>query len=330
MRGARFWVRILVCLAASARAETPAGIYAIGIPADLGLVAPNGDSELCEVADGTEICLSASVAADVSGAVGGEGALTLEGELEGELALEIVGRVGGTTEKPKTKLELTVAGSVTAPEGALDVEGHGRMSCKLDPDAVEAMRCKGRVKLCAFLASRRVDCERVPFDLPLEFEREPFVLSLALATAQNGAVSGEAILAIGGVAAGGSSVAGKYKSAADTSNLKLTSTTPGADTKIRLRKLGLAAGQATGGTMKFKIAGQKGVVTLPAALPATPMAIPGTTFPGHGTCIRGGFCDVSQDTSALFVNPLPVAVRFDDTVFSGILGATTRLRDAAR
>ena len=52
--------------------------------------------------------------------------------------------------------------------------------------------------------------------------------------------------------------------------------------------------------------------------------------PGHGARIKGGFCDVNQDTAALFNggrnNPQMV---IDDTIFFGILGSPTRSRNAS-
>jgi hypothetical protein len=70
----------------------------------------------------------------------------------------------------------------------------------------------------------------------------------------------------------------------------------------------LAGGGASGGVVLFKVAGQKGRAALPVA----------TTFKGHGTCIRGGFCDVNQDTGGLFTgDPAPAPI--DGTIFFPIL-----------
>jgi hypothetical protein len=56
------------------------------------------------------------------------------------------------------------------------------------------------------------------------------------------------------------------------------------------------------------------------------LAINGETFPGHGACIRGGFCDVNQDTAFLFTGKNNPQMVFDNTIFFGILGAATRSR----
>jgi hypothetical protein len=53
-------------------------------------------------------------------------------------------------------------------------------------------------------------------------------------------------------------------------------------------------------------------------------AMAGKKFPGHGSCINGGFCDTRADTSTLFGGHAVPQFVFDDTIFFGILGAASR------
>lgn len=55
-------------------------------------------------------------------------------------------------------------------------------------------------------------------------------------------------------------------------------------------------------------------------------AMNGDKFPGHGACIRGGFCDTAADTSNFFTGKKNPQFVFDDTIFFGILGAASRTR----
>jgi len=59
-------------------------------------------------------------------------------------------------------------------------------------------------------------------------------------------------------------------------------------------------------------------------------AMTGETFPGHGACIRGGFCDTNQDTGFIFTGHNNPQLVFDDTVFFGILGAASRTRGTSQ
>jgi hypothetical protein len=59
------------------------------------------------------------------------------------------------------------------------------------------------------------------------------------------------------------------------------------------------------------------------------LAMNGTGFPGHGSCIDGAFCDVNQDTATLFTGHLNPAMVIDNTIFFGILVGQTRSRSAS-
>ncbi len=58
-------------------------------------------------------------------------------------------------------------------------------------------------------------------------------------------------------------------------------------------------------------------------------AMTGQKFKGHGFCIKGGFCDVNQDTASLFSGKNNPAMVIDDTIFFGILVGSTRSRSAS-
>jgi hypothetical protein len=55
-------------------------------------------------------------------------------------------------------------------------------------------------------------------------------------------------------------------------------------------------------------------------------AIDGKKFPGHGACIRGGFCDVNNDTGFLFTGENNPNFEIDNTIFFGNLGGASRTR----
>jgi hypothetical protein len=59
------------------------------------------------------------------------------------------------------------------------------------------------------------------------------------------------------------------------------------------------------------------------------LAMNGRGFKGHGTCIDGAFCDVNQDTAALFTGQNNPAMVIDNTIFFGILVTQTRSRSAS-
>lgn len=56
------------------------------------------------------------------------------------------------------------------------------------------------------------------------------------------------------------------------------------------------------------------------------LAMDGEKFPGHGACIRGGFCDTAADTANFFTGKNNPQFVFDNTIFFGILGAASRTR----
>jgi uncharacterized protein DUF1302 len=58
-------------------------------------------------------------------------------------------------------------------------------------------------------------------------------------------------------------------------------------------------------------------------------AMNGRSFPGHGSCIDGAFCDVNQDTASLFTGKNNPQMVIDNIIFFGILGAQDRSRSAS-
>ncbi len=317
-------VCLVVLLGSSARAETPAGEYTIAVSEDDGLVFPSGViEELCVVdpAD-QEICVSGDVATDASGAVTGSAALILTGPISLDLALVLDGRLAGSTLNPKAVIDFSAAGIALVddpnqptdpnlppnPPLEFDVDGSGRMKCKLDLEDPEQLLCTGKARLCVFDEDgKKLGCDRLPFATPLDFVRTPFDIHLDLATDAKNVVAGDAEVLIGAAPVFAYTAKGKYKPTADTTNLKLASADTTVKTKIALKKVQLAGGAAGGGAVVFKIAGQKGAVLL------TPL-----TLKAHGVCARGGFCDVNDDTALLFTgSPSPLLP--GDTIFFGIL-----------
>jgi hypothetical protein len=302
---ARLLFVLVLGLASLAAAEPPAGGYSIAVGEADGLVLPSGAfPETCVDGPDGHVCLAGAYDSDATGALTGAAALTLDDPpfmLEAAFVLE--GQMAGSTLAPKAVLELEGMGSASIPDPndpndpnlpplEFDVEGTGRMKCKLDLAALEdRLLCKGKVRLCVFDGDGvKRGCENVRLLLPLEFESVPFEIQLDLATSESGQVSGEGAVLIDAAPPLAYTAAGRHKPSSDVTNLKLTGSDPLLKTYVKLKKTVLAGGGASGGVVLFKVAGQKGRVALPAA----------TTFTGHGTCIRGAFCDVNQDTSQLF------------------------------
>jgi hypothetical protein len=67
----------------------------------------------------------------------------------------------------------------------------------------------------------------------------------------------------------------------------------------------------------------------PYGAQAVARTIPGQPVPGHAPCMAGAFCDVNQDSTALFTSQSNPTMIIDDTVFFGILTDSTRSRDGA-
>jgi Protein of unknown function (DUF1302) len=59
------------------------------------------------------------------------------------------------------------------------------------------------------------------------------------------------------------------------------------------------------------------------------LAMRGQSFPGHGACIDGAFCDVNQDTAFIFTGSNNPGMVIDNTIFFGILVGQTRSRSAS-
>jgi hypothetical protein len=178
-----------------------------------------------------------------------------------DIDLVLDGAIAGSTVKPKVVLDFTADGTATDGIDTLDVEGAGRMKCKLDVNP-SPLFCKGKAKICAFDGADRVGCARLPFATVLEFERTPFDIQLVLATDDRNVVTGDADVLIDAVPAASYLAKGKYKPTADTTNLKLTGTDPALKTKLALKKGALAGGGASAGTLVFKVAGQTGKVEI--------------------------------------------------------------------
>ena len=301
----------LCLLAARAWAEPPSGSYVI--PIAPGLVFPSGAApETCEVTSEGTVCFSTNVATDATGAVTGGGAITIDGTVTADIALTLDGRVSGTTDKPKVKLGFLAAGTAMQGMTALDVRGKGKVKCALAAPGADALSCRGKLKLCAFLGNQKVDCAKMPLEAQLAIERTLFEINLNLVTGLNGGLTGTANVDVGGPAIASYAAKGKYKASADTANAVLKGTSGSAKTKIVLKKVVFEAGSASSGQVVFKLAGQKGKVELPAIVPlARPTCQP-----------AGSFCDVNPDSASLFTSPdNPPPPSNGDTLLFGILGA---------
>jgi hypothetical protein len=290
-----------------AAAEVPSGAYAIQVNGDSGLVLPTGGAEVC---DGG-VCVSTDVTTDADGIVSGSGNVSIDSGATADIDLDLVGRVSGTTAKPKLVLAFAAAGQANG----VGVAGKGQLKCALGSDP-NALDCTGKAKLCAFQLGHKLGCEKLPFAAQVAFARQPFELDLDLQTVLAGTVTGEAGAQVGAITLASYVVKGKYKASTDASTLALKSQDPAQKTKVALKKVVLAAGGPTSGTAVFKLMGQKGRVELPSIAPTARTRCP----------VAGSFCDVNQDTAALFVSPPDDPLIIDDTLFFGILGAQTRSR----
>jgi hypothetical protein len=242
-----------------AAAEVPSGGYTIAINGDSGLIVPTGEGEVCEGG----VCVSTDVTTNPNGIVSGSGNVAINGGTTADIDLELVGRVSGTTAKPKLVLGFLAEGQANG----VDVAGKGSLKCALG-SAPAALDCSGKAKLCAFQLGHKLGCEKLPFATQVAFVRQPFELDLDLSTVLSETVTGEAGARIGAITIASYIVKGKYKAGDDASTLVLKSTDPGVKTKVSLKKVVLAAGAPTAGTAVFKLMGQKGTVELPSIAPA--------------------------------------------------------------
>jgi hypothetical protein len=263
--GLRIYVFCLAAvLAASARAEMPAGEYTIPIGGVNGLAFPVGDvPEECLTEDGAEVCFSASADTDASGHVTGMGVITIDdGFNSADLDLALDGAVGGSTAKPKAALHVAVTGTGFIAGMDVTFSGVGRVKCKIDRLDPDSLFCKGKAKVCVFDGGDRLGCEGLPFESSFPIERTPFDIQVVVATDMRNVVTGTGDVLIEDAPAYSYVAKGKYKPTADTTNLKLTGTDPAVKTKIGMKKMVLEAGGATSGTIAFKVAGQTGKVVI--------------------------------------------------------------------
>ncbi len=241
-----------------AGAEEPSGGYTIEINGESGLIVPTGEAEVCE--DG--VCVSTDVTTSVSGLVSGSGAVAIESDAT-NIDLQLVGRVSGSTAKPKLVLVFLAEGDADG----VDLQGKGKLKCALG-SAPGLLECTGKAKVCAFELGQKLGCEKLPFATQVAFLRQPFALDLDLDTILGRTVTGDAAARIGAITIASYVAKGKYKSSADTSTLVLKGADKSLKTKVALKKVVLAEGGPTAGTAVFKLMGQKGVVELPSIAPA--------------------------------------------------------------
>lgn len=256
---------LAVLTARIAAAEVPSGSYAIDIGAEQSILVPaNVEASSCETADDVTICLSGELATNGAGVITGSGLATFTGGIEGDLAIGFTGKVAGAATRPRVSLSLDLTGELTSDGVTLDVEASSRTKCGQDLLA-GGFACVGKMKLCAFYHGQRVGCESGLINFEIEDDGGPWQLRLDLATDPAGVVSGtaEVELATGEIYAYG--VTGKYNARSGTADLRLVGSGAALGSKLRLSKVSLLGGTATGGRLDFQVAGQKGKASLPAA-----------------------------------------------------------------
>ena len=275
-----------------ARAEPPSGSYAIDLPADPGIVLPTDLEENdCETVEGVTICASGQLTTDGAGAIGGDAMLAFSGEIEGELAGYFDGKVAGQAGDPRVTLSMLLEGELTSQGQALEILASSRARCARNALA-GGFDCSGSVKLCAYYFGARIGCESEAIAYFVEDEHRSVAAALGRLDHRpgrggDGHGRGRTLeragvqlrrhrqvqLAQGQLVA----EAGRARTARGS--------------KLRLASVALSGGAATGGTLDYQIAGQKGRATLP--LPA-PVVFVGST------CLRGAFCDTAADTANFF------------------------------
>jgi hypothetical protein len=307
-----------------AGAEPPSGSYLIPVGGEHALHLPGGvGSPTCETDAGVTVCFSGLLGADASGAVTGEAAAEYSGDVDGDLDAVFTGAMRGSAADTRLRLAMTLTGELSSDGVALEIESRGRWRCTPNQTS-RGFDCSGRVRRCVFDGERHLGCEAEHSHLALGDSGGPWLLYLELATGANGGIGGTAavILATGQVL--DYALDGRYDARTDTAKLRLVGAGEAQGSELRLSKLSLADGAATGGELRYRIAGQRGETQLPA--PTDPIG--GEVFPGHGTCPRGGFCDTNADTGGLFGGGDDEAEpgTFADTIFFPILGGASRLR----
>lgn len=265
---------MLLGVASAAVAEPPSGNYVIEVGGeDLRLTLAHGDAEVCEVEPEGEICVTTTAGTAAWGAVGGTGALTLTGDLEGVISFAFSAFMHGTPSKPKLKKpKIYGNGVLSDSSSSFDVEIEGRMKCKLDPALPDRFECNAKTRLCAVVAGRKIDCTSISFPVPIAAEEAPpFQVNLALETDAAGAITGtaEVIVEVGDDVPFYNPESfdfavrkGKYVSSNDTSKIDFRVTAGDLSNKLALKNVVFESGIATRGNMKFNVTGQKGLVQI--------------------------------------------------------------------
>lgn len=305
----------------AAGADQPSGSYWIAVGGEHAIVLPvEVGGPACQSGGGVTVCFSGALSAAASGDVSGAALAEFSGDVAGSLAATFTGSVGGSAADTKLRLAMTMTGEVLSGGVTLDVEARGRWRC-VENATSRGFRCSGRMKRCLFDAGRRLGCESEASELQLADAGGRWLLDLELATDENGIVGGSAVVYLSTGHMLAYELSGRYHAHSDTTKLRLVGVGEAQSSELELSKLSLSDGTATAGVLRYRIAGQRGRTLLPA--PAGPIG--GETFPGHGQCIRGGFCDTNADTGGFFSGqggPGTIA----DTIFFPILGGASRLR----
>jgi hypothetical protein len=301
----------------AAGAEQPSGAYVIQVGGEHAIYLPTEvGGPACQTDGGVTACFSGAISADASGKVTGTAVAEFSGDVEGDLAATFSGRLSGSTADTKLRLAMHMTGEVSSGGALLDVKARGRWRC-VEDTTLGGFSCSGRLRRCMFDGGQRLGCESERSSLHLREQGGLWAVYLELSTDAKGIVGGTATVFLSTGAVLDYELAGKYNARTDTAKLRLVGTGEAQGSELELSTLSLSNSTATAGELRYRIAGQKGRTLLPA--PTSPRP-----FPGHGTCIPGGFCDTNSDTGGLFGGQGQTGT-IADTIFFPILGGVSRL-----
>jgi len=265
----------VVLLAAGARAERPAGTYALTIGGAAGVILPKGEVTCAEPGQTPTSCVTTTVATDPAGAITGTGHFTRTSDVPGsfsfDLEMSFEGRMSGRIGDPRGRSKVIAAGTIQGPPPAgnpsgpretLDAEGEGVMECRL-VGVSERLGCVTTLRLCTSLEGVPVDCGKFRFSHRVRAIRAPLDLDFDLATDDRGHVTGTATLAVGENPVefdAECSAEGKFSRAANRSTLRLASEDP--VVKLVFKKTDFDGGELVGGRVLYQLGGQKGRVEI--------------------------------------------------------------------
>lgn len=260
---------LAMCLAGTAIAGPPQGGYTLDVGGANEVWYPDGDDRFCDTENDDEICfVTTGVATDGTGGVTGTGRFQIhfQGEIDADLPMTLVGKLGGTTGKPKPKVTVDAAGisvfhfpDLGMPNVDVPMTLAAKFTCANPLPHSSKFSCKGRGKICATAFGRRKCFGGGGLLMTHTAGGGSWHLAMDLATSKTGEVSGELTATLAnGATEGFYVVKGKYNPKKDSSSLKILSTEPLSKNKIAFTNLVVGPGTVTSGKMTFTIAGEKG------------------------------------------------------------------------